>query len=154
MFTTSKLSRATNLMEKFNGLSGSGSLLRSSLCCTLVCAPCELYCEQPLTDDRNRLSDPTLFHWWLFVVHCRGRRRGGFGLDTREIRFSTLLGHSLTLTLHPQVANTLAIAAVCPFVGYLQDLFGKRYIALFGALCLCIGCVCLQSTSELLPGLH
>ena len=38
------------------------------------------------------------------------------------------------------VANTLAIASVCPFVGYLQDLFGKRYIAIFGALCLCIGC--------------
>lgn len=38
-------------------------------------------------------------------------------------------------------ANTLAIAAVAPFVGYLQDLFGKRYIALFGALLLCLGCV-------------
>lgn len=37
-------------------------------------------------------------------------------------------------------ANTLAIAAVCPFVGYLQDLFGKRYISIFGALLLCIGC--------------
>ena len=38
------------------------------------------------------------------------------------------------------VANTLAIASVCPFVGYLQDLFGKRYIAIFGATCLVIGC--------------
>lgn len=38
-------------------------------------------------------------------------------------------------------ANSLAIAAVAPFVGYLQDLFGKRYIALFGALCLCLGCI-------------
>jgi MFS family permease len=38
-------------------------------------------------------------------------------------------------------ANTLAIAAVAPFVGYLQDLFGKRYIALFGAMLLCLGCV-------------
>jgi MFS family permease len=37
-------------------------------------------------------------------------------------------------------ANTLAIAAVAPFVGYLQDLFGKRYIALFGAALLCTGC--------------
>lgn len=37
-------------------------------------------------------------------------------------------------------ANTLAIAAVAPFVGYLQDMFGKRYMALFGALLLCIGC--------------
>jgi len=40
-------------------------------------------------------------------------------------------------------ANTLAIAAVAPFVGYLQDLFGKRYIALFGAVLLCVGCILL-----------
>ncbi|KAK3072083.1 hypothetical protein LTR53_007471 [Teratosphaeriaceae sp. CCFEE 6253] len=39
------------------------------------------------------------------------------------------------------VANTLTIASVCPFVGYLQDLFGKRYIAIFGALLLCVGCL-------------
>jgi hypothetical protein len=38
-------------------------------------------------------------------------------------------------------ANILAIAAACPYAGYLQDLFGKRYIALFGSLCICVGCV-------------
>ncbi|KAF2706441.1 MFS general substrate transporter [Pleomassaria siparia CBS 279.74] len=38
-------------------------------------------------------------------------------------------------------ANILAIAATCPFAGYLQDLFGKRYIALFGSACICIGIV-------------
>jgi MFS family permease len=42
-------------------------------------------------------------------------------------------------------ANTLAIAAVAPFVGYLQDLFGKRYIALFGAVLLCVGCAVVGS---------
>ncbi|QDS78157.1 hypothetical protein FKW77_005044 [Venturia effusa] len=42
-------------------------------------------------------------------------------------------------------ANTLAIAAVCPFVGYLQDMFGKRYMALFGALLLCVGCAVVGS---------
>ncbi|KAK5166964.1 uncharacterized protein LTR77_007693 [Saxophila tyrrhenica] len=47
------------------------------------------------------------------------------------------------------VANTLSIAAVCPFVGYLQDLFGKRYIALFGALCLCIGCAVMGTANSL-----
>lgn len=47
------------------------------------------------------------------------------------------------------VANTLAIAAVCPFVGYLQDLFGKRYIALFGASLLCVGCIVLGTAHEL-----
>lgn len=42
-------------------------------------------------------------------------------------------------------ANILAIAAVCPYAGYLQDLFGKRYIALFGSLCICIGCALIGS---------
>ena len=42
-------------------------------------------------------------------------------------------------------ANILAIAAACPYAGYLQDLFGKRYIALFGSLCICIGCALVAS---------
>jgi hypothetical protein len=41
------------------------------------------------------------------------------------------------------VSNTLAIAAIAPFVGYLQDLVGKRYIALCGGLCICVGIVIL-----------
>lgn len=45
-------------------------------------------------------------------------------------------------------ANTLAIAAVAPFVGYLQDMFGKRYIALFGALLLCVGCAVLGTAHK------
>jgi MFS family permease len=47
------------------------------------------------------------------------------------------------------VANTLTIASVCPFVGYLQDLFGKRYIALLGGLCLCVGCIILGTAHTL-----
>ncbi|ORX96497.1 fungal trichothecene efflux pump [Clohesyomyces aquaticus] len=43
-------------------------------------------------------------------------------------------------------ANILVIAAVCPYAGYLQDLFGKRNIALFGSLCICIGCVLMATT--------
>ncbi|KAH6632971.1 major facilitator superfamily domain-containing protein [Boeremia exigua] len=43
-------------------------------------------------------------------------------------------------------ANILAIAATCPYAGYLQDLFGKRYIALFGAFCICLGCALVGST--------
>ena len=39
------------------------------------------------------------------------------------------------------VANTLAIAAICPYTGYLQDLFGKRYIALIGAMLICVGII-------------
>jgi MFS family permease len=36
-------------------------------------------------------------------------------------------------------ANILAIAAACPYAGYLQDLFGKRYIALFGCILVATG---------------
>jgi MFS family permease len=32
-----------------------------------------------------------------------------------------------------------ALGAICPFVGSLSDLFGRRYVALFGALLLIIG---------------
>ncbi|KAK3717409.1 hypothetical protein LTR37_005798 [Vermiconidia calcicola] len=51
------------------------------------------------------------------------------------------------------VANTLAIASVCPFVGYLQDLFGKRYIALLGGGCLIIGCAVMGTSHSLAQGL-
>ncbi|KAL1794523.1 hypothetical protein ACET3X_007944 [Alternaria dauci] len=53
-------------------------------------------------------------------------------------------------------ANILAIAAVCPYAGYLQDLFGKRYIALFGSFCICLGCVLVgsgHSFGQLLAGM-
>ena len=39
------------------------------------------------------------------------------------------------------VSNTLAIASVAPFTGYLQDIFGRRYIAITGALCIMVGVV-------------
>ena len=53
-------------------------------------------------------------------------------------------------------ANILAIAAVCPYAGYLQDLFGKRYIALFGSFCICLGCALMgsgHSFGQLLAGM-
>ncbi|KAK5115067.1 hypothetical protein LTR62_001764 [Meristemomyces frigidus] len=37
------------------------------------------------------------------------------------------------------LANLLSLAAVCPFVGSLSDLMGRRYVALLGALFLVIG---------------
>jgi len=45
-------------------------------------------------------------------------------------------------------ANILAIAAACPYSGYLQDLFGKRYIALFGCFCICLGCLLMGTTQS------
>ncbi|KAF2130586.1 MFS general substrate transporter [Dothidotthia symphoricarpi CBS 119687] len=53
-------------------------------------------------------------------------------------------------------ANILAIAATCPFAGYLQDLFGKRSIALFGSLCICVGCALVgtgHNFAQLLAGM-
>lgn len=37
------------------------------------------------------------------------------------------------------VSNTLAITAVAPFVGYLQDLLGRRNITLFGSVIIMVG---------------
>ncbi|GAE00244.1 MFS drug efflux pump, putative [Paecilomyces variotii No. 5] len=38
-------------------------------------------------------------------------------------------------------ANLLALAAVCPFVGSLSDLIGRRYVALTGSTFICIGMI-------------
>lgn len=37
------------------------------------------------------------------------------------------------------MGNLFALGAVCPFVGSLSDLFGRRYVALFGAFLLILG---------------
>jgi hypothetical protein len=37
------------------------------------------------------------------------------------------------------IANLLALAAVCPFVGSISDLIGRRYVALLGGTFLIIG---------------
>lgn len=37
------------------------------------------------------------------------------------------------------LANLFALAATCPFVGSLSDLFGRRYVAIGGAALLCLG---------------
>lgn len=39
------------------------------------------------------------------------------------------------------LANLLSLAAVCPFVGSISDLIGRRYVAILGALFLIIGMV-------------
>ena len=46
-------------------------------------------------------------------------------------------------------ANTLAVTAICPFVGYITDLLGRRYVAIFGSLCLIVGSV-VQATAKTL----
>jgi len=44
-------------------------------------------------------------------------------------------------------ANTLAVTAVVPFVGYITDLLGRRYIACAGSIFLIIASV-VQATSK------
>ena len=39
------------------------------------------------------------------------------------------------------LANLLALAAVCPFVGALSDLIGRRYVALTGAAFIVLGMI-------------
>lgn len=46
-------------------------------------------------------------------------------------------------------ANTLAVTAVCPFVGYLTDLLGRRWICIFGSVLLVIGSIVLATTKTL-----
>jgi MFS family permease len=39
------------------------------------------------------------------------------------------------------IGNLLALAAVCPFVGSLSDIFGRRWIAIFGGLLIVLGMI-------------
>lgn len=45
------------------------------------------------------------------------------------------------------LANLLALAAVCPFVGSLSDLIGRRYVALIGAAFIVLGMI-VSSTAQ------
>ena len=45
------------------------------------------------------------------------------------------------------LANLLALAAVCPFVGSLSDLMGRRYVAIMGAVLIILG-VTVASTAH------
>jgi MFS family permease len=39
------------------------------------------------------------------------------------------------------LANLLSLAAVCPFVGSLSDLLGRRYVAIMGASFIVLGMI-------------
>ncbi|KAH8706051.1 putative major facilitator superfamily transporter [Talaromyces proteolyticus] len=47
------------------------------------------------------------------------------------------------------VAFSLAIAATCPFVGYVEDVVGRREIALGGSILLCVGSAVIGSSRTL-----
>lgn len=43
----------------------------------------------------------------------------------------------------------ISLAAVCPFVGSLSDLFGRRYVALAGATILIIGVIVMSTAKNM-----
>ncbi|KAF7166210.1 hypothetical protein CNMCM5623_010050 [Aspergillus felis] len=45
------------------------------------------------------------------------------------------------------LANLLALAGVCPFVGSVSDLIGRRYVAIIGASLICLGMI-VTSTAQ------
>ena len=45
------------------------------------------------------------------------------------------------LIISKVLANLLALAAVCPFVGSLSDLMGRRYVAILGACLIILGMI-------------
>ena len=45
------------------------------------------------------------------------------------------------LTKCQVLANLLALAAVCPYVGSLSDLMGRRYVAILGACLIILGMI-------------
>lgn len=48
------------------------------------------------------------------------------------------------------ISYSLVLAAVAPFCGYLQDLFGRRVITLVGGVILCVGIIVVGSAQS--PG--
>ena len=69
---------------------------------------------------------------------------GGFGLyvvPPVSPYISVSRDKILTPFLPKVLANLLALAGVCPFVGSLSDLIGRRYVAIIGAFLVCIGMI-------------
>jgi len=47
------------------------------------------------------------------------------------------------------IANTLSLAAVAPFAGYISDLLGRRYVALLGALLVVVGMIVVGTAHQM-----
>lgn len=61
----------------------------------------------------------------------------------------------ISFTLNTQIgnwmltANTLAVAAICPFVGYLTDMLGRRWLCVAGTLLLIVGSIVMATAKTL-----
>lgn len=82
-------------------------------------------------DGMNRCC-PSLYLW-------RHWRRRSLDMVCRWSRRPDC--HHVRANPYQVLANLLALAAVCPFVGSLSDLIGRRYVALCGAFFLILGMV-------------
>ena len=64
---------------------------------------------------------------------------------------SSILATFFTMMLikktYQALANLLGLAGICPFVGSLSDLIGRRWVAIVGASLVCIG-VIISSTAQ------
>lgn len=49
-------------------------------------------------------------------------------------------------------SNSLALAAMCPFCGYLQDMFGKRNICILGCICIMTGIIITATAQSFAQG--
>src|ERR1700712_6057467 len=47
------------------------------------------------------------------------------------------------------VANTLALGAICPVTGYMSDIFGRKWVSLFGSGLLCVGVLIVPLVSSM-----
>ena len=47
------------------------------------------------------------------------------------------------------LANLLALASICPFVGSLSDLMGRRYVAIMGASILIVGIIVASTAHDM-----
>lgn len=88
-------------------------------------------------DQRNRCG-PSVYLW-------RHWRRRSLDMVCRWNRRPN--GHHGRADPDQVLGNLLALAAVCPFVGSLSDLIGRRYVALSGAMFIILGMV-ISSTAH------
>ena len=49
------------------------------------------------------------------------------------------------------LANLLSLAAVCPFVGSLSDIIGRRYVAVLGSILIIVGMIVCSTAKSMNP---
>lgn len=116
-----------------HGLSVDG---QSDPCIPFRCVP-----NRSLTSQRCRIS-----RLMVFAGGVPPHIYGDIGGSDRWIWFVSSIASSIVAKLMifarlQVLANLLALSGVCPFVGSLSDLIGRRYVAIIGATLVCIGMI-------------